>query len=49
MVAGADLLLDELSENKDNITLGISSRKMKDFDNVIIREHKLGLMYGQLI
>lgn len=30
----------------DEITLGISSRKMDNFDNVIIREHKLGLMRG---
>ena len=46
MVAGADLLLDKLAEGNDEITLGISSRKMDNFDNVIIREHKLGLMRG---
>lgn len=46
MVMGADLLLDKLSQGKEEVTLGVSTRKIRDFEGVILRENKLGLMFG---
>lgn len=46
MVAGADTLLDKLSEGKDEVTLKISTRKFEDFDNLLIKRFKLGLFKG---
>lgn len=46
MVAGADLLLDKLSEGNNEITLKISAKHFPTCTNLIEREHKLGLFRG---
>ena len=48
MVLGADLLLDKLSNNKNEVLLGVSSKRPKNnnYDDCIIKKQDLGLLKG---
>ncbi len=48
MVAGADDLLDQLSNNSNTIKLKVSIRKFKGHDDILIRTEKLGLTMGSI-
>lgn len=48
MVAGADTLLDNLSEEKLNIQLQVSTKPFKNYDDSLIREMYIGLFLGSL-
>lgn len=48
MVAGADLLLDQLSKGKDEVYLKISTKSFENYDDVLFKDMTLGLFRGAL-
>lgn len=48
MVAGADDLLDKLSNGKKEVTIQISTKYFKDHTDVLVLRQKLGLFLGAI-
>lgn len=46
MVLGADILLDELSDNTSEVYLRISSFKINDYTDVIVKKRTLSFLGG---
>ena len=48
MIAGADDLLDILSEGNDEVYLEIGTKKVDNYTDVLLRTTKLGLLNGAI-